>query len=239
MKDDWARLQKWGAIFKNKSQLVNVVFSNFIANRSGIFADVAELKADEKDANAKDLGLTVADLIVKLIGEVPASSRLVTMLGSLTPEDVNLFLNGLLTTLVNDDNLSNVENCTKDVEGIDTVVETAIADFKRKTISGYIAGGKQIASIIQMVPKDEPQCAAVAADLKRVETWAKLFEHPSELIKIVIGNVARHADKIVTDVESIRANEGKDYEVTGQSVGDLIIEVFGEVPAASSDFVLY
>jgi len=42
-----------------------------MANRSGIAADIAEIKADEASGNAKDLGLTVADLLVKAVGEVP------------------------------------------------------------------------------------------------------------------------------------------------------------------------
>jgi len=42
-----------------------------MANRSGIFADIKEIKADFTSDKAKDLGLTFADLATKLVGEVP------------------------------------------------------------------------------------------------------------------------------------------------------------------------
>merc|ERR1712224_19410 len=72
MSDDWDRLVKWSKIFKNPAELANVVMMNVLANRTGIAADIAEIKTDEASGNAKDLGLTIADLLVKLVGEVPA-----------------------------------------------------------------------------------------------------------------------------------------------------------------------
>lgn len=68
---DWNRIEAWSAIFKHPTKLLETVVYNSIKNRTGIAADISELKKDAASANAKDLGTTVADLITKAIGEVP------------------------------------------------------------------------------------------------------------------------------------------------------------------------
>jgi len=48
----------------------------------------------------------------------------------MTKEEVLLFVNGLVTGLVQDDNLETIEKCVKDIDGMDVEIEEAVADFK-------------------------------------------------------------------------------------------------------------
>jgi exonuclease VII small subunit len=239
MKDDWRRITTWAAIFKNPSQLVQTVFSNLIANRSGIMADIAELKSDETTKNWKDLGETVGDLATKAFGEVPTTpspvhQMIVSMVGSLTKSEVLLFLNGLVTGLVQDDNLENIEKCVTDVEGMDTEIEDALADFKKGGISDIIAGGKEVYKVISQAKADISQCEEMSADWERLESWASIFEHPTQLIPTVFKNVLANRSGIEADISELKSDEtSANYKDFGLTVADILVKSIGEVPTST------
>jgi len=242
MKADWVRIESWSKIFKNPSQLLQTVVQNAIANRAGIAADISELKSDESSANFKDLGLTVADLLTKAIGEVPKSSHqaLVELIVGMSKEEILLFMNGLIAGLIQDDDLEKVELCITDADALEPLILSAITELKKGGIHNIIAGAKTISEILAMGQNDLSQCEAMKADWVRIETWSKIFKNPSQLLQTVVQNAISNRAGIAADISELKQDEQSDnWKDLGLTVADLIVKAVGEVPASSNTLSLY
>ena len=242
MKTDWARIEEWSKIFKNPSQLLQTVVQNAIANRSGIAADISEIKADEKSGNFKDLGLTIADLLTKAIGEVPQSSgnSLAELIVGMSKEEVLLFFNGLLTGLVQDDDLETVEKCITDVDGLDVEIAAAVSEFKKGGIHNIITGAKEIGDVLASAKADISQCEEMKGDWARIESWSKIFKNPSQLLQTVVQNAIANRSGIAADISELKADEKSgNFKDLGLTVADLLTKAIGEVPRSANNLYLY
>jgi len=160
MANDWARIEEWAKIFHNPSQLLQTVVVGVMQHKAQITSEISELKADEKSGNFKDLGMTVANLIVNVLGEIPQSGNPMAdvdpvlleawnkMMLDLTKEEILLFINGLMTGLVQDDDLEKVEICVKDTESLEPTIIAALADLKKGGIHNIIEGAKEIGEVL-------------------------------------------------------------------------------------------
>lgn len=241
MSNDWARIESWAKIFKNPSQLLQTVVANVFSNREGVMADIAELKADTTgdSINAKDLGLTVADLLTKAIGEVPASTGAVQNVG-LTKDEVLLFMNGLFTGLVQDDNLAAVTACIKDTETIEPEIVQVFELLRAGGTANYIHAGKMVKLIFDQAKGDEEACIGMEEDWKRITEWVLIFENPTLLIKTVVENLFDNRTKIEADIKELKAdNADGNAKDLGLMVADLIVLSIGAVASPAPSVVLY
>jgi len=242
MKADWVRIESWSKIFHHPSQLLQTVVQNAISNRAGIAADISELKTDEASANFKDLGLTVADLLTKAIGEVPKSSHqsLVELIVGMSKEEILLFMNGLIAGLIQDDDLEKVELCITDADALEPLILSAITELKKGGISNIIAGAKTISEILAAGQNDLSQCEAMKADWVRIESWSKIFKNPSQLLQTVVQNAISNRAGIAADISELKQDEqSANWKDLGLTVADLIVKAVGEVPASSNTLSLY
>jgi len=155
---------------------------------------------------------------------------------AINPQEVELFVNGLMVGLVNDDNLAAVQECIQDVEGIDVDITAAISDFKKGGMNNLISGAKQIYAAINAAKGDITQCEAMKGDWDRVEKWGKIFKHPGDLTKAVVVNVIKNRGEIASDIKEIRSDESSgNAKDLGTSVANLLVAIIGKVPASSAE----
>ena len=74
MTADVARIEKWAAIFKNPSQLVQTVTTNMIKNFGEIMGDVTKVSTDFSGKKYEAAGEDIADILVATLGAVPAAA---------------------------------------------------------------------------------------------------------------------------------------------------------------------
>ena len=75
MTADVARIEKWAAIFKNPSQLVQTVTTNMIKNFGEIMGDVTKVSTDFSGKKYEAAGEDIADILVATLGAVPAEAQ--------------------------------------------------------------------------------------------------------------------------------------------------------------------
>jgi len=127
----------------------------------------------------------------------------VAVMATLTAVNVNQvedFVNGLLTGLVQDDNLDNVKVCLTDVKSVETDMTAAIADFKKGDIKDIIAGAKVISHLLTTVDHDISDCKGMKDDAARIQKWAAIFKNPSELAKTIFTNTLKNAGALKADI---------------------------------------
>ncbi len=96
----------------------------------------------------------------------------------MTPEEVIEFVAGLINGFVGHDDLPELQKCMTDAKTLAPEIEDVINDFKSGDPQKIIAGIEEIGTIIGQLPGDLANCKDIQDDLKRIETWAKIFEHP-------------------------------------------------------------
>ena len=71
MQGDIDRIEKWAAIFKDPSALINTLIANVVKNFQGILADATDIPTEISADNYDKLGEDVADILVLALGPVP------------------------------------------------------------------------------------------------------------------------------------------------------------------------
>ena len=71
LQGDIQRIEKWGQIFSDPKQLVEVVTMNVLKNYSKILADIGKIPDDFSSGDFKDAGDEIADIMVDAIGPIP------------------------------------------------------------------------------------------------------------------------------------------------------------------------
>jgi hypothetical protein len=92
--------------------------------------------------------------------------------------DVENFLNGLFTGLVQDDNLSHIQTCLKDVKNVKAEMTEAVTDFEKKDIADIIKGAQVVYQLLQGVNVDISDCKGMEVDAARIQKWSEIFKNP-------------------------------------------------------------
>ena len=140
--------------------------------------------------------------MIDVLGEIPQSANPMAaeflavdpvlleawnkMMLGMSKEDILLFFNGLLTGLVQDDDLESVEKCITETEGLEPLIAAAVVDFKKGGIHNIIDGAKEIGDVLALAKSDISQCEEMKADWARIESWSKIFKNPSQLLQTVV-----------------------------------------------------
>lgn len=161
MEQDWKRIEVWAKIFSDPSDLVQVIISQVVQNRTGLAADISKFKADEENKNFKDLGLTVADFLTLILGEVPNTPAPNALGRAVTGADVDKFINGVLIGLIGDDDLPAIQSCLKDADSVTDLANQAIAQFKLKSVDSIGAGITLLGKAMASVETDVSDCSAM------------------------------------------------------------------------------
>ena len=71
MQGDLKRIEKWGEVFQNPVQLVQLLTKNVVNNFSKITSDISSIPTDFNNKQFKNAGEDIADIMVQAIGPVP------------------------------------------------------------------------------------------------------------------------------------------------------------------------
>ena len=146
--------------------------------------------------------------------------------------DVEEFLGGMIMGLIQKDDLTKIEQCLTDGEGLEKEVQEAITDFMKGDLQDIMAGVELVGKIIQELPTDLGDCQGMQADIDRIENWAKIFNDPTELVKVLIGNVVQNFATITADITKTSSDiAAADMYNAGIDVADILIAALGPVPA--------
>merc|ERR1712166_337573 len=146
-------------------------------------------------------------------------------------KQVEDFVNGLLTGLVQDDNLNNVKLCLTDVKAVETGMATAIADFSKGDIKDIIAGAVAMGKLLNNVEADISDCKGMKDDAARIKKWAAIFNDPSQLLSTIVGNAAANMSGLKSDIGDIpKEVTGIDFKDLGMDIADILVKTIGLVP---------
>ena len=155
-----------------------------------------------------------------------------TSLQSLNPANIEQFVNGLLTGLVQEDNLAGVHACLSDAGSLETEVLAAVSDFKGHH---YIDGVKNVGEVLEALEADIADCESMKTDWSRITAWSAIFKDKKKLAETVINNVVHNWDKLHADIDQLEADEkSANFTDMGLMVADISTSALGPVPASAT-----
>ena len=154
-------------------------------------------------------------------------------LHAFNPVEVEQFLAGLVTGLVQEDDFTKIQTCLVDAYGLERQIQTALGDFMKGDLQDILKGVKEMGAILSEVPADLGDCKAMSGDIARIESWAQIFKDPKALVSSVVKNVLTHGPAIAGDISKTVSDIGNaDMTNAGVDVADLLVLTLGKVPAA-------
>jgi len=108
-----------------------------------------------------------------------------------------------------------------------------MADFKQKSMSGYLDGIKTLGTALMAIPTDAAQCKQMKADIPKIKAFLAAFKDPKAEVEIIGKNLWNNFDAFKSFTEAAdAAYSKKDFAATGTAVGKamwLVLE--GSAPA--------
>ena len=132
-------------------------------------------------------------------------------------KEASEIVGGLFMGLIQADDLTKIEACMQDGDVAVDDIEIAVSDFKKGGVRNYVNGFKEMGKLAQLIPNDLKTCKGMEADAKRMEEWAKQFEHPLTVGEKMLKNTVEHYSEVKRNVEdSIKDFKAKEYYKFGQ-----------------------
>ena len=157
------------------------------------------------------------------------------LVASFTIPELEAFIGGLFLGLVQDDHLDTITKCLKDEATLQNEMTEAIADFEKKDLMSIIAGVKLIGDMMTQIEGDITDCKGMDADAKRIEAWAEIFKHPTELVETVLSNAMTNRQGLAIDITQISTDAASnDFKDMGLTVADIITKTVGAIPEVSA-----
>ena len=149
----------------------------------------------------------------------------------MTPTDVIGFVDGLVFGLIQKEDLPEIQTCLQHAPEIADQLTQAISDLEKKDFADIIKAIGEFGAIIQELPQDLSDCEAMQGDIKRIENWAQIFTHPTELIATLTKNVISNWGGITTDINKVTTDfSSSDFKGAGEDIADVLVLSLGPVP---------
>ena len=92
------------------------------------------------------------------------------------------FLGGMLFGLINKDDLPEIQKCLNNTTSLEAEFTIVISDLGKGDLQSIIKGIQELGQIMKELPNDLKDCKIIEDDVTKVLNWAKIFEHPAELL---------------------------------------------------------
>lgn len=149
-------------------------------------------------------------------------------------KQVEDFVNGLLTGLVQDDSLTKVQACLKDADSVKTDLQSVVADFQKKDIADMIAGVKVLGHLVSTVQSDIKDCQGMKDDEARIEKWSAIFNDKGQLVQTIMANAMANISGLKADIGMISTDINKsDFKDLGMDMADILTKTLGPVPQSA------
>ena len=143
------------------------------------------------------------------------------------------FMDGLIFGLTQKEDLKEIQQCMTHASDLALQITAAVEDFEKKDLEDILKGIGEIGKIIEEIPNDFADCSTMQGDLKRIESWGKIFENPVELAKVLGQNVLKNFQPILGDISKIPTDfSGGQFKNAGEDVADIMVLSLGPIPEA-------
>ena len=130
------------------------------------------------------------------------------------------FVAGLIYGFTGDWKLDEIEACYQGGSGVVDEAKTALDDIKA---GKYIAGIKQIRTIVADSQTALSTCENLGDDMAKIDEWLNTYKSPSKLIKTASKNYLLHKRKIKSDISQVETDwQTKDYFDSGKDTATTI-----------------
>ena len=145
-------------------------------------------------------------------------------------EGVEQFVAGLIFGLIQKDDLPEIQQCLKDGSSLEAEITNAISDISKGDLQDIIKGVQEVGQIIKELPTDLDDCKGMDDDIAKIEKWASIFAHPTELVTTLTKNLLKNWQGVVADVSKTETDwNNADYYDAGDDIGDILILALGKI----------
>mmetsp|Transcript_19634 Transcript_19634/g.26542 ORF Transcript_19634/g.26542 Transcript_19634/m.26542 type:complete len:468 (-) Transcript_19634:212-1615(-) len=222
MDEDIAKIEAWAKIFTEPATLSKTVAKRWLFHGKEIRADIAKEETDWAAGSYFDAGKDVADALTLAVG--PASSTEASNLSVKAPVE---FLAGMLEGLLEENHLEEISLCVTDGEQLVDHVEELVKDVEAKHM---IRAAKMAKTIKDELPTMLGACKSMGPEIKALESWATVFEHPKTISEDIAKSMLFHRKQIMGDISAIKADwSAAEYYKAGQATADILYTAVGPV----------
>lgn len=226
LKADWEKLKKMAEIFESPATFAFKVGENIIVHGSEIYHEVSTAVTDYEQQKWFDFGEEIGMAGARvLLGEQNQY-----IFQEQEKNMVAKFVKGTLETFGGQFNLEALLMCIEQEDQAALVFYEAFKLFKeaveQKDWQSAIGGVIAALAGVQAVQQGLPACEAVDMTGFNSAKWGQAMDvayHPVQHMQVIEEDIFIHGVSIFKDVEATyKAFEGKDYEVAGQRLGDIL-----------------
>ena len=96
-------------------------------------------------------------------------------------------------------------------------------------MTGIIAGLKDIVDVVMLMPEAFSHCTNIGDDLTKLQKWAAIFTHPTELASTIAQNLLFHFSEISKAISAgLKDFADKKYFESGTEFGNALTLVVGK-----------
>jgi len=227
MTDDVAAIEAWAKIFTEPATLSKTVAKNWLFHGSKIRADITQEETDWTAKSYFNAGKDTASALTLAVGPISGSKyQAINALPSVKgPIE---FLAGMVDGLIGENHLDEITTCATDAEAFMPEIEEIVKDIEAGHMLRAATLAKKIAG---EVPAMLGACKLMIPQLKALETWATVFEHPKTITEDIAKSMLFHKKQIDTDISTIKTDwNAKQYFQSGKAAADILFIGLGPVP---------
>ena len=142
---------------------------------------------------------------------------------------VEQFIAGLIFGMIQKDDLPEIQKCLTNAETLEQEITNAISDFSKGDLQDIIKAVEEVGHIIQELPQDLADCQDMQQDIQRIENWAQIFKHPTQLVATLTKNLLANWSAVFADVGKTEKDwTAADYYDAGDDVADILVLSLGK-----------
>ena len=145
-------------------------------------------------------------------------------------EGVEEFVAGLIYGLIQKDDLPEIQQCLKDSEDLEVKITAAISDISKGDFQDVLKAVEEIGQILKDLPVDLQDCQNIQEDVQKIENWAQIFEHPTQLVTVLTKNLLKNWKEVGSDIGEVTADyKAAKYYEAGEEIGDILTLSLGKI----------
>jgi hypothetical protein len=202
MDDEIAAIEAWAQIFKSRPELIATITKHMILHKSEVKQDVSDVLVDWSVAEYYKSGKAAADLLTVAIGPIKplaSTSEVIyfptTEMNGWTADAPFLFLGGLVSGLVGDNNLPEIQKCASDAETITLVFASIFNDIYNSDMDTLSADIKAL--LDNYLPYTLRDCMGMDDEIAAIKAWAQIFKNREEFIATITKHMLFHKSEIL------------------------------------------
>jgi hypothetical protein len=157
----------------------------------------------------------------KLLGLLVVATVSTTAYANMTGSEVLAALAGFMSTVVQEDHLTEIQTCAQDSDVLVDDVENMITNIESLSFTGFLKSIEILGRIYGETPYVLRDCENLQDDLKVLSDQAQIFTNIGELTQRITKNYVWHYTEIMNALNTANTDAAKgDYYGYGQNLAD-------------------